>query len=443
MKILLVAQGHPPELCGGTESYTAAVAVALQAAGHESLVVAGTLEKREPLQVEEAVQDGVRVLRVHRDDLYFERWDKSYHPGVSRAFAEIVDRERPDLVHVNHWLRLSRDLVRQAWRLGVPSIVTLHDFFATCPTIFRLLPDGAFCREAAGAAACGRCLQAAAWWSERELGDALDLFASDLRNELQLAGRVLVQSRAQREVVRAAAGLDSERVTVQPFAPLRRLRRAPEPPPPPPLRLVCFGLQDPIKGTDLLLEAVAAMRRREDVEVELAGATPDAAYGRRLDELARGLRVRRVEEIRFSELERSAFHAAVFPSRCHETYGMVLDEARMLGLPAVVADLGAYPERLDGGGITFPSGDATALAAVLERLLEEPQHLTRMRAAVTEPPTFEEHLAFLLPLYKDVVAEGPRAAHDAFDVERHLQHAFDRFEARERLALRSAPPREP
>ncbi|MFG0316256.1 MAG: glycosyltransferase, partial [Planctomycetota bacterium JB042] len=141
MRIAHAVHGHPPELIGGTELYVARLAHAQRAAGHDARVFAGSVEWREEFEVEDETVDGVPVRRVHRNDLYFDRWDKTYQPFVSDAWDRFLAEVRPDVVHVHHWIRLTSDLVAGAARAGVPAVVTAHDLFPTCPRVFRLKDD--------------------------------------------------------------------------------------------------------------------------------------------------------------------------------------------------------------------------------------------------------------------------------------------------------------
>ncbi|TAJ07895.1 MAG: hypothetical protein EPO68_15980, partial [Planctomycetota bacterium] len=127
MKVLLALHGYPPELVGGTESAVQALAHGLLRRGHEVVVVAGSLQHGPEFRVSEARDEvagvgAVRVLRIHRADLYFDHWHKSASGRAERALREILARERPDLVHVHHWIRLSRGLVATAARAGVPAV---------------------------------------------------------------------------------------------------------------------------------------------------------------------------------------------------------------------------------------------------------------------------------------------------------------------------------
>jgi glycosyltransferase involved in cell wall biosynthesis len=124
VKVALVLHGYPPELLGGTENAARELAHGLVRHGHEVVVVAGTLAHEQGFRrcleldpLREADGGGARPIRVHkihRADLYFDHWQKSASARASLAFRDILREERPDLVHVHHWIRLSRDLVHRA-----------------------------------------------------------------------------------------------------------------------------------------------------------------------------------------------------------------------------------------------------------------------------------------------------------------------------------------
>ncbi|MCC6673201.1 MAG: glycosyltransferase [Planctomycetes bacterium] len=431
LRVLLVAHGYPPELSGGTERYTRHVAEALVQRGHGVTVVAGTLAWRERLAVSEEQAGGVRVLRVHRDDAHPETWDRGHAPAVAERFAAILDEVRPHVVHVQHWIRLTRDLVRTAHRAGIPALVTLHDFHATCPTHFRVLPDGTTCTVPAAGPVCSGCVRGSWWWAEDELDAEVRLHAADLRNELDLAQRVLVLSAAQARLLAQVTGRAESTFVVHPFRALVPLRRGPVPPPAPPLRIASWGQLWSLKGQHVLLDAVRAMRHRAEVLVELFGSGAEPGYEERLRAAAEGLPVKFRGAYAPADLERHPMHLAVFPSLANETFGFVIEEARMLGVPVVVSDAGAYPERIGAGGVVVPRGDAAALAALLDRCVEAPAEVERLRAGVVAPGPFAEHVNHLEDLYRHVAAY-PEPRRDHFDLEGHLRHAQRRYEARER-----------
>ncbi|NJC72713.1 glycosyltransferase family 4 protein [Planosporangium thailandense] len=64
----------------------------------------------------------------------------------------------------------------------------------------------------------------------------------------------------------------------------------------------------------------------------------------------------------------------VAPNTGGESFGMILTEAMAAGTAVVASDLDAFRRVLDNGraGALFPNGDVKALAAVIDRLLDDP-----------------------------------------------------------------------
>lgn len=429
-RILHAVHAFAPEPMGGTERHVLGLAKAQRERGHEVTIVAGTMQWRHRIEVSETTFEGLRVLRIHRDDFHFERWHRTYHPGVSARFEEILQRARPDVVHVHHWLRLSLDLAQRAAACGIPVLVSLHDSFATCPTIHRVLPEGALCAEPAIHATCARCLG-----TEYPDADALDAATLALRQtilmrELQVANRVMTLSRSQAQ--RLASLVGGVELHVQPFTTFVRLRAAPRPAPPPPLRIATFGHVNPAKAQHVLLEAVRGLPDPALVEVHVFGGIRPESYAERLRELASGLKVELHGEYEYATLERLPLHLVVLTSLLPETYGLVLDEAKLLGVPAIVTGHGAYPERLGGGGLCVPPGDVLALRRVLQRALEEPGLVATLAREVRPPLTPERLLDELDALYGDAMAEGARPCEEPWRATSETL-AFARADALERV----------
>jgi len=395
VKILLAAHGYPPELAGGTEREVAQLARELQARGHAVTVLAGTLRTQAGLA--ESQQDGVRVLRLARGDLYFDHWHKSSSPAVQRAVRELLARERPDVLHVHHWLRLTRELVFLAAQARVPALVSLHDAWTSCPLTFRVRPDTqAACDAQVGPHPCVRCAGRVPPFTPWVPVEAQYMLLAerqrDLLRELTLARAVVAPSRAHADALRRHLGLAEPPWTIevespagpQPSAvsferrPPRALGR---------LVLASFGALTPIKGVDLVCDALRALAAELPVELELAGDESDARHAAELRQRCAGLAVRfhgAYDAERLAEHPLSRAQVFVSGSRAAESWGRVLDEARALGLVSVLPRAGAFAERADEarGALLYEPGSAASLAQALRRLWHEPELWSTLAARV-------------------------------------------------------------
>jgi Glycosyltransferase Family 4 len=204
MKVLLVTHGYPPDDADDIARAVQATARSLAALGH-TIVASGTrlddggetrLSDREPVSRAE-----IPVLRLSRSDAHPEHWQKSASSSIPARFRRLCRDIEPDLVHVHHWRRLSRDLVACAAAERVPAVVTLHDSWTTCLLATRRKPpDGTDCGASFAPMPCLACAGSVAPRTPFVPLDQLFLsFAShkaELARELKLARAVLAPSSA-------------------------------------------------------------------------------------------------------------------------------------------------------------------------------------------------------------------------------------------------------
>jgi glycosyltransferase involved in cell wall biosynthesis len=367
----------------------------------------------------------IRVHRIHRADLYFDHWQKSASARASLAFRDILREERPDLVHVHHWIRLSRDLVHRAALERIPAVVTLHDLWTSCLVTFRVRPEsGEFCEARLAPSPCIRCAAQlpprTPWLSFEAQGIALLERSVDLVRELELARAVLAPTGAHAAALTRFLGVPSGRLAIRVMAHGRDLALAPSAarPPWPARRLVlgAWGHLHRLKGADRIVRALARLADPSRVELHLAGSEPDPRFADELRALSTKLDVRfhgAYDATALGAHPVSAVHAFVSGTLAHESWGLVLDEAVALGLPMILPRSGAYAERLqEGAGVLFyDPGSEASLAGVLERVLADPALLTGVAARLPDPrvftPSVAEQVARHLELYAEVAA-GPR-----------------------------------
>jgi glycogen(starch) synthase len=130
------------------------------------------------------------------------------------------------------------------------------------------------------------------------------------------------------------------------------------------------------KGVRLLFEAARLLRERNrDFELLVIGDGPERES---LEQFVRNSKLD--SQVRFAgrlfgaELDAALIRASavVVPSLGGEVFGLVVAENMLRALPIVASDLGAFVELLGDSGLTFRTGDPTALAASLGRLLDGP-----------------------------------------------------------------------
>lgn len=135
-----------------------------------------------------------------------------------------------------------------------------------------------------------------------------------------------------------------------------------------------------LKGTDLLVEAFRQIQPEfPNLRLKIQGHFPELPQYASAEGF--GPQVEILSAVPNEEILRRIGQAKVLvlASRC-EGMGRVLIEAMAAGVPVVGANVGGIPSLIEDGvnGFLFPSGDATALAACLRRLLSDEDLRQRM-----------------------------------------------------------------
>ena len=155
--------------------------------------------------------------------------------------------------------------------------------------------------------------------------------------------------------------------------------------------LACYSRIDPQKDQLCLVEAFDQLAAAHpQLHLVIAGPCTVADYlaqlDRRIAASPHAARIRRLGPIASAgSALPDAYHGCdvfVLPSR-HEPFGIVVLEAWCAGKPVVVAEVGGLRNLVSEGidGLFFPTGNAAALAARLEKLLRAPALRTALGAA--------------------------------------------------------------
>jgi glycosyltransferase involved in cell wall biosynthesis len=96
------------------------------------------------------------------------------------------------------------------------------------------------------------------------------------------------------------------------------------------------------------------------------------------------------------------------PSLWYETLSFIAHEAFVAGLPVIASRMGVLADvvRDDVDGLLVTPGDIAAWQVAMQRLVDDPGELRRLRAGVRPPLTTDEHLAELIQVYAQVLDQG-------------------------------------
>lgn len=398
MRLLYLTAHYPPDFTSGATLQVRQLAERTAALGHDVTVLAGAIGA--------GLGDGeTRVQSIDRVSVHWigtaERIEQGDHanwhnPLATSYGARLLDSWQPDIVHAHALQTLGADLLVEARRRGIPTIVTMHDMWWWCPRLF--LVDRAMepCPVVVGDSPC-ECAAGVSARLER---------AKELSTSLVAVDQILVPSVALRDLV-IANGVTPEDIVVdenhiddRAAAPDRGRdgpadeRR--------PVRFIYVGGDSPLKGRDVVLAAAALLRRTRRWRLTVHGVVT------RRKPFRRGSRVRFAAPYEPAETARvfATADVVVIPSIARESYSLVAREALAAGLAVITSDcLGPTEVVVHGtNGLVVPTGDAAALAGAMRALIEDRHQLRRLQQAARDHPPhlrrLDEHAKSLLDRYR-------------------------------------------
>jgi glycosyltransferase involved in cell wall biosynthesis len=417
MKVVQALGWYFPESSGGTEVYVSGLSRGLAASGLDVVVAApGDGDVEATYQ-----HDGIRVYRYpvsttpSRDEAA-----GLVPPAMLDRFKRWLEAQAPDVYHQHGWTRGCGVHHLQAARdLGVAIVTTLHVPAAVCLRDTMLLDGESVCDGRIDVARCTRCwgrsrgiptgvsallgqLPAGARLLSDALPDGVRLQTAAMTPALVEAHRArfdrlvsasdrivvvcdwlrtacLANGAPADKLVTSRQGVDDRFVEATANAASRRRTSDP-------LRIGFLGRLDPVKGVDILVDAVAALPAATAIELVIRGLPQDDDYAKRIGErAARDPRVTLAPPVTRGELatELARYDLLAIPSRWLETGPLVALEARAAGRPVAASRRGGLAEilREPEDGWLLPPDDVGAWTGLFATLADDPSIARRLHGA--------------------------------------------------------------
>lgn len=387
LRILHAMDSFLPNV-GGLELSIAALARMQVSRGR----VVAMATARHPGAPDHEDMDGVEVHRLpmamaHLPGAYASRTHLFFppipDPLFARAFAELIRRFRPDVIHARGWILYS--VLGAAHRAGVPVVASAHDHGQVCATKIMLHHGSSLCSEPA----LGKCISCA--YSHYglkgiPLAAGLNQLGSRRHREVAqwtatssaLAARGSAPRPADRDVMTVIPTFIDDDLLA--LASDERTAERPAFVPQTGPYLFYAGALGAYKGVDVLLEAHSRLRADGiEVPLVLAGLPRDDFA---IEERPGVVIATNVPQQAVVAAWRHAI-AGVVPSVVPEGFGRVAVECLAAGTPCVVSALGGLLDIVTDGvdGLHVPPGDAAALAGAIRRLLADEALRSRLAAA--------------------------------------------------------------
>lgn len=363
LHILIGNNIYPPFMAGGAELIVSYLAEGLVERGHQVTVISTCGPEMEPYPIE--MRNGVEILRFFPKNLYWH-WERKPHPAWMKAlwhmrdawnfntgsrFKKILGDRRPDVLHTHLIDGMSAMLWQQAKASGMGVIHTAHDYHLMCPRSVMLSKSQKICNNPSVG-----CKMYRGW--HLSTTKYVDVFCSP--------SNFLIEKHKKE-------GLHAKRTAVVnngiPLpAPEPKVRAADAP-----VRFLFPARHTIEKGCLVLLEAVKKLLPDLNFELLVAGKGPleDKFH----EAAAADSRIKMLGYIS-GDTKTATFRQAdciLVPSLWYENAPVVIVEAAAYGMGVIGSNIGALPEFIkhEKTGLLFEPGNATDMAAAMERVIRE------------------------------------------------------------------------
>lgn len=440
MKVLQVVHSFPPQNMAGTEIYTYHLSKELSKR-HRVCVFyrINDLKKREYELNYDSI-DGLDIFTVNNTFRLCDSFDKFYkNDAITEHFVRILDKIKPDVIHIQHLIFLSTTIINEIKKRGIPAVFTLHDYWLICPQWHFLKKDLSIC-DNNDISQCIDCLD-----YQLSIKKLSKLIYSAFRNIMpnfvtnflkniylnltkinlnsqDMLEKILRRSEHIKELCQKVDlfiapsefimqkfvefGIPEAKIRLVPhginaelFKDFKRKKSDK-------IRFGFIGTILPAKGLDVLIDAFS---RIKDERTELK------IYGRMLPyrgfEYYPNLIKKRVKNrnIRFmgsfdhkniasifSEID-----VLVFPSIWNENCPLTILEAFITRIPVIASRIGGIPELIKDkeNGLLFKPRDPDDLYNKIKTVINNPDLTERLKSGINQPKSIQENAEEIEKLY--------------------------------------------
>lgn len=133
MKVLQVLQDFPPYNYAGVETYTYNLCKELSRRHKVSVFHRLNNPRQKEYEINLRQDNGVEIYSINNTFKQCYSLENLYlNEDIADRFDGVLDKVKPDIVHIQHLIFLSASIVERVKRRGIPIVCTLHDYWFIC-----------------------------------------------------------------------------------------------------------------------------------------------------------------------------------------------------------------------------------------------------------------------------------------------------------------------
>jgi glycosyltransferase involved in cell wall biosynthesis len=393
--------------------------------------------------------NGTDIVRIHLPEGRFnqETFDNAYDPEIGRVVKRVLQEQKPDLFIIMNFYMLTLAPVEAAKELEIPVVHIATDFVPVCRRSTFIRWDDKPCQVGESVRSCAACFvshrasgRAISSIMNRFPEDALNRWAENygshsfpspfwvlkpywkqvsimdqrlkilgpLREQVDL---VLTPTKFTHRIFRTN-GFRPERVHHFPFGvekgrPMGEVTSNDAPH----VRLLFIGRFQPYKGAHLLVDAFNNLGAPRGATLTLYGAPHgyESYFQNLKSKIASNDRIHFNGILDPSELGRAFAETDYFvlPSTWHENSPLILLDALQSKTPVIASDVAGVTDLIKDGvnGLLFPMGDKQALQQVIQKTIDQPPLVDKLRKGI-DLPDIDEYARNLIDLCQQLSLVG-------------------------------------
>lgn len=443
MRILQVVHDFLPNATGGTEIYTYTLSKELSK-HHDVYLFFKETEINGNEYVKKGNFNGLPFLVVNpnkcsKSTTYFNLIKSKIcftenNKKIDEIFKDLIKEFKPEIIHFQHLIGLSMNLVNVAYKYKIPMAFTAHDYWLLCPKAHFIDNNNVLCINDGNCRKCIKCFCNEELYGLKkvemfrpntytklpknlakiilnfviktynnyymfyfrpkmihDIYKKIDIFitpSQKLKNELIENG---IQAK---KVFHIDSGVDNRFLTNIQKTKSKEIRFA------------FIGSVSVHKGIEILIKTFNDIK---DVSLDIYGFVSEENKKRYL-KLIKNKHIHFMNSFKYNEIGNifSKIDILIVPSICMENSPLNIREAFMSKTPVIASDIGGLSEMIQDGetGLLFKTGDSRDLFKKIRYFIDNPIEIERMSKKIKKVKTIEENAKEIETIYKNLILKN-------------------------------------
>lgn len=443
MKILQVVHGFPPYNIAGTEIYTYNLTRELSKKNEVFVFHRINSFRMKEYELTYNELEGLKIFKINNTFSLYNSFDMTYkNKAIAHKFCQVLDLVQPNIVHIQHLLYLSVEIINEIKKRDIPIIFTLNDYWLICPQGQLLKNNGLSC-QGANNSDCIECVLYQLsikryifniyYFLNRYFPEflfqmikksylnchkrlflnknfALNLIEeriTHMKNICSIVDLFIAPSNFLREKF-IEFDLPKEKIFLLNYGfnleNFKKFQRTPSVK----LRFGFIGNILPAKGVHILIKAFNKIENN-NVELKIYGKQLSykgelGNYLEYIKKLAKNKNIKFMNEFDNKNISTifEGIDVLIVPSIWYENSPLVIQEAFAFKTPVVASRIGGIPELINHGenGFLFEPNSYEDLFRTVNTIIKKPSLIEELKQNIRMPQSIEENTKVIEDIYK-------------------------------------------